>query len=941
MTPEHWSEVEEVYQSAMDQEPAARSAYLDQACEGNPQLRRDVDSLLVLNDAPLLVDQPAWQVAPELLDDVDLPPGAELGPYRIEALLGAGGMGRVYRARDPRLGRSVALKIPTVEFNERFEREARTVAALNHPNICTLYDVGPNYLVMELVEGPTLADRIKEGPLPIEEAFGIAGQIATALEVAHEQGIVHRDLKPGNIKIRPDGTVKVLDFGLAQLVEPAGSQRSAEDSPTLTLRPESRKGVILGTAAYMSPEQARGKRVDKRADIWAFGVMLYEMLTGQPLFQRETVSDILAAVITDEPVFDRFPPQVRNLLRRCLEKDPKHRLRDIGDAMPMLEGSPAMVVQPTRDTRWIWPGVAALSLIAACAVSVLYFRETPPARRELIRFQIPLPEGLTSSSRFPFAVSPDGRRLAFFAAGSDGVTRFWLRALDSLETKPVPGSETNDDSPPFWSPDSRYLVFGAGGKLKKIDLTSGAVQTLCDVPMGFGGGSWNRDGVILFGTTAAPSVLIQISAAGGVPSPVTTPSGPATRHVYPTFLPDGRHFLYLSRGNRTSSRQGAYIGSLDIRPEEQDSRRLLADETSVVYVPSPDSTAGQLLFLREGNLMAQPFDAKRLQLTGQPVVIAELETGVRMGWGAFSAVNDVLVYRSSGARQLVWFDREGTRLEIVRQNDSSATLSLSPSGGQVAVTAADSQGPNVWIRGLSINWDIQSTFGYYRGNTPIWSPDGSRIVYCKPPNELYRKAASGAGDAEPLLKVEDGSFVQPTDWSHDGQYLIYTQTGPQTKSDIWAISNPGGDPSSRKAFPVLRTDHVERAAVLSPDRGWIAYLSDQSGREEVWLASFDVPSGGTVGAHGKWRVSQEGGVSVRWPRDSKELFYTTPDGNLVAVDVGTLPAFQGAHRKLFRIGSNGWDVSPDGKRFLASVPSAKASLAPFTVALNWNAALRK
>ena len=943
MTPEHWSEVEEVYQSAMDQEPAARSAYLDQACEGNPQLRRDVDSLLVLNDSPLLVDQPAWQVAPELLDDVDLPPGAELGPYRIEALLGAGGMGRVYRARDPRLGRSVALKIPTVEFNERFEREARTVAALNHPNICTLHDVGPNYLVLELVEGPTLADRLKEGPIPAEEAFGIAGYIAAALEAAHEQGIVHRDLKPGNIKIKPDGTVKVLDFGLAKLIEPAGSERDPKHSPTLTFEQATRNGMILGTAAYMSPEQVRGKRVDKRADIWSFGVVLYEMLTGKPLFQRETVSDTLAAVITEEADLDRVPPKVRNLLRRCLAKDSKRRLRDIGDAMELLDDLPATVLRPAHGTRWIWPGIAVLSLIALVALSLIHFREKPAPPGELMRFQVPLPEGATISSRSTFAVSPDGRRLAFFAAGSDNVTRLWLRSLDSLEAKPLPGSETTATSPPFWSPDGRYIALEAGGKLRKIEIATGAIQTLCDVPKAVAGGSWNRNGVIIFGTEAVPSALMGVSAGGGVPYPITIPHGPGTRHRHPIFLPDGRHFLYL----RTGRGEGIYIGSLDARPEEQDSRSLLGNSSSAVYVASPKSETGQLLFVREDTLLAQPFDPRRLELTGEAVPIAEqVNFSGTTGWGPFSAAaNGLLVYRGSGqSRQFAWWDRQRNALDVIREFDSGEYISLSPDSTHAAVTRGKlGRQTNIWLLDLLGGGNAQITFGSGGHVTPIWSPDGAWIAFSKPPNQLYQKAASGVGDEELLVKENDTNYLRPTDWSRDGRYLLYTNVDPKTRADIWALSNLRGDPSSRKSIPVLKTANVEHFAVLSPDARWMAYLGeDESGREEVYVTSFDVPSGGTSGAGGHWRISQDGAVLVRWRRDGKELFYRRPDGDLIAVEVSTQPVFrQGTHRTLFRTASNAWDVASDGSRFLFSTPPPNEKYAPFTAVMNYTAALKR
>jgi eukaryotic-like serine/threonine-protein kinase len=550
MTPERWREVEQVYQSTMDREPRLRAAFLSEVCGSDQELRREVDSLLELNHSPVLFDAPAWQAVAELLTgSAQLTPGTQLGPYRIEAMLGACGMGTVYQSQDTRLGRSVALKISRVEFNERFEREARAVAALNHPNVCTIHDVGPNYLVMELVEGPTLSDRMKEGSIPVEEALRIARQIADALEAAHEKGIVHRDLKPGNIKIKPDGTVKVLDFGLAKLrpfdVAPG---TKPEDSPTISMAATS-AGMILGTAAYMSPEQARGKVVDKRADIWAFGVVLHEMLTGGRLFEGEDITETLALVTKGEPKWEGIPVSVQRLLKSCLQKDPKCRLRDIGDAWQLLEEAPA----PTVASRSRL-GTVALAATLALALGVLafvHFREKP-APADMVRFEIP-PPAQSSFTGYPI-VSPDGRRVAVRMRGPDGRSQLWVRFLESLESRSLPGTEDVLNAS-FWSPDSRSIGFATQTKLKKVDISGGPAQTVCDISgaaLGTGttaqfrGGAWNRDGVILFATSL--SGLWRVSEAGGTPSLVTKLSGKDFFHHGPDFLPGGRQFIYNRGG---------------------------------------------------------------------------------------------------------------------------------------------------------------------------------------------------------------------------------------------------------------------------------------------------------------------------------------------------------------------------------------------------------
>jgi serine/threonine protein kinase len=552
--------------------------------------------------------------------------GDRLGPYEILAPIGKGGMGEVYRARDTRLGREVAIKVSAEQFSERFEREARAVAALNHPNICTLHDVGPNYLVMEYIEGEP-----PKGPLPLEEALKIARQIGDALEAAHEKGIVHRDLKPGNIKIKSDGTVKVLDFGLAKF---GGTPTvRTEDSPTLSMA-ATQAGMILGTAGYMSPEQARGKEVDKRADIWAFGVVLYEMLTGDRLFEGETVSDTLAAVLRKEPDLGRVPLKAKRLVRRCLEKDPKNRLRDVADAWPLLEQGPEAESSSRSKLPWAVAGVLSIALLV---VSFVHLRETPPTPMAM-RLPVALPEFGNLSS---LALSPDGRTIVLAASPTTGQTQLYLRTLDSAELRPLSGTQAART--PFWSADGRSLGFFADGKLKIASASGGPVRALCDAGLGYGG-TWNHDGVILFGNTTTRQI-VRVSATGGACTPVLTPQG-NIYYAIPVFLPDGLHFFYVSRGGEDESQAGVYIASLD----NLAGRRVLADQSSVIFAPpNPGSKLAHLLFLRETTLMAQPFDPGTLQPTGDvfPVAPQASFSNTPPQVAAAVGANDVLVYISN------------------------------------------------------------------------------------------------------------------------------------------------------------------------------------------------------------------------------------------------------------------------------------------------------
>jgi serine/threonine protein kinase len=593
MTPEHWEQIALLHRAALQYEESRRAAFLHDACAGNEVLRREVQSLLAYEGkAENFMEVPAVQVVAKQFAEGQAAamlqkPGTKLGPYDILSPLGAGGMGEVYRARDSKLNRDVALKILPAMFTDdaermaRFRREAQVLASLNHSNIGSIYGLEESnnlrVLVLELVEGPTLADRINAGATPMEEALAIARQIAEAVAYAHEKGVTHRDLKPANIKITPEGNVKVLDFGLAKVLEGRKNLDShPSQSPTYG-NPTTLEGMILGTAAYMSPEQAKGKVVDRRADIWAFGVVLYELLTGVHLFHRDTMSDTLAAVLKEEPDWNRIPVKVQSLLRHCLEKDPKRRLRDIGDMHLLLETASACV---ETSRPWLLRGTVAVFLVALSALSLIHFREKPSASAP-VQFQI-TPSGSLLQG-LAFEISPDGRHLAFVATGSDGVARLWIRDLESLEIRALPNGYPqslhitgNVVVPPFfWSPDSRFIGFQSLGKLAKIQISGGPAQTLCDVQGTVVGGSWNRDGVIIFADSTKG--LMQVSAAGGVASPLTTinPSRKEIVNVLPSFLPDGRHFLYL-RASSISENSGVYVGSLNTKPEEQDFRRLLA-----------------------------------------------------------------------------------------------------------------------------------------------------------------------------------------------------------------------------------------------------------------------------------------------------------------------------------------------------------------------------
>jgi serine/threonine protein kinase len=866
--------------------------------------------------------------------------GTKLGPYEIVSLLGKGGMGEVYRAHDARVGREVAVKVSSERFGERFEREARAIASLNHPNICTLYDVGPNYLVMELVEGEP-----PQGPMPLDEALRIARQIASALQEAHAKSIVHRDLKPGNIRVKADGTVKVLDFGLAKMgTAPA---KPTQDSPTLSIA-ATQAGMILGTAAYMSPEQARGREADKRSDIWAFGVVLYELLTGRQLFEGETISDVLAGVLRQEPDWSPVPEKARRLVQRCLEKDPKRRLQDIGDMDLLLEPQATGVAAqpPTRSTR-IWPVAAAVLGLAAAVVSYLHFSERPP-RAEVTRFEISPPEKTSFSSSF--AISPDGRMLAFTAAGSDGRSRIWLKPMDSLEARPLNGTD-GAQNPVIWSPDNRALAFSGGtlGFLKRIDVSGGPAQTLCSVSAGAPIGAWSSSGVIIFRDIAGIS---QVQERGGACSGLTVIDSQRgeIRHTSPSFLPDGRHFLYLRVGKLEET--GVYVGSLDSKPDAQSSQRLLAGNSPATYASLPGASTGHLLFLRDGTLMAQPFNPSSLTFTGDARPVTE---GVGFASGGdlplFSvSATGTLVYRgTSGTQrlQLTWYDRKGESLGVIGDPGTYSAISLSPDGKRLAFDLPDSSANrDVWIQDLVGGTKNRFTFDLAPDFDPVWSADNKRVFFTsnrEGGGNLYQKASDLTGNDQPVLKSPDRKF--PQDVSPDGRFLMYVVISNNSQLDLWFLPLQGVAADEGKPRPFLATQFSENAARFSPDGHFVVYVSNETGKYEVYVRPF--LSDGTPG--GPQMISQGGGSQPLWR--GNEIFYIAPDSKVMAVKVTTGATFQrGQPVALFTapvFGGGGvvnvntrWDVSPDGQKFIINTIMSEGSSTPVTAILNWAESLR-
>jgi len=982
MNPERWQQVEKIYHSALDVAESDRSAFIEKVCAGDAGLRREVESLLASDaEAGGFIESPALELMAEAKTDWDISSlvGRTFGTCQILSAIGSGGMGEVYKARDTRLNRNVALKILSrqltgrTDLRQRFEREAQTLASLNHPNIASIYGLdesgGIQALVMELVEGPTLAHRMTKGPISIDEALPIARQMAEGLEYAHEKGIIHRDLKPANVKITPEGAVKLLDFGLAKALEgpptsnssPSEGPGEGENSPALGAATES--GIILGTAAYMAPEQARGMVVDKRADIWSFGVVLYEMLTGKRLFHGETTSDTMASVLKTEPDWNvlpaAVPPAIRKLLRRCLVKERRDRLQAIGDARIEIKeclsapiGAEAaglkLVTTGRRREQLAW-ALAAAFLIAAIVSAVSYLRQGRPHEPAIIAEILP-PE----NTQFNFggvaggtsvALSPDGRSLAFPAVDVSGKAMLWVRPLESLAAQPLAGTEGAID--PFWSPDSRAVGFFADGKLKTIEASGGPAVVVADAPID-GGGSWNNEGALLFVPNWGKG-LYQVAGSGGALVRVIELDPSKYSHfAWPRFLPDGKHFLY-GAGSADLKLRGTYFASLD----GKENRLLLNRASRATYA------SGFLLYLRDSTLMAQTFDLEQGKLKGDPHPVAQ-QVVESFGGGVFDASeNGALTYQQAvgrvEGRHLRWFERGGRELDLIGETGAYCDVRLSPDGRKLAFSEGD---PNseIWVNdlargvGMRLTIDPETDHG-----VPVWSPDGSRILFCmlgggKARKGIYQKPSNGAGGEELLLASETSDTpIYPTSWSSDGKFILYARGDPGSLSqgDIWVLPLAG----DRKPRLFVKTQVATYDGQFSPDARWVAYTSKESGREEVYVIPFDAsrvlnPVPGSVSRpDSRWQISPGGGRCPRWRRDGKEIFYLTPDNQIMAAEVEAKgnslearkaqPMFRAAAARFF----SPYDVTPDGKRFVINTLSN--TNAPLTLVVNWTARLGK
>jgi serine/threonine protein kinase len=903
---------------------------------------------------------------------VGLAAGTKLGPYEIQQPLGAGGMGEVYRARDTRLGRDVAIKVLPAhlssdpDLRQRMEREARAISSLNHPHICTLHDVGSqdgiDFLVMECVEGETLADLLQRGAMPLQEALKTAITIADALDKAHARGIIHRDLKPANVMLTKNGP-KLMDFGLAKPAPGSSSASGAglltPSTPTMSVAalsasasPLTQKGTVVGTFQYMAPEVLQGRESDARSDIFSFGCLLYEMFTGRRAFEGKSQFSVLGAILDKEPerisaVLPSSPPRLDETVWRCLAKNPDQRYGCMHDVRIQLEALAEAAAAPAARATSLSPSPAASRLpwaVAGIAVLVAFgagaaFLFHAPKPAPVVRSSILPPAGTSFVTMLPASgppvLSPDGTQLAFTARDDKSKVLLYVRPLTSLTAQPLAGTE--DATYPFWSPDSREIGFFVPGKLKKINASGGPPQTLCDSISGRGG-AWSQSGVIVF-TSSSNQPLQSVSAEGGTPVPASKLdlSQAENSHRWPTFLPDGKHFLYWSRTSRVGQSPVLYLGELGTLR----AKVLMKSETMALYA------SGHLLFLRDQTLMAQPFNPARFELSGEPQPMAEHVAVSGSTIRAMFSVSDTgtLIYQAgetSGGWNLMWWGRDGKPSGPLPQPDRYLFPALSPDGTRLAVEIfTGTQGiGDIWIFDLNRGTSTRLTFGPYSQGSPLWSPDGKTIFYSSGAGfpHIRAKAADGS-TPERVITEGDDTAEFPASSSPDGRYLVYERRVPKSEIGyhIWALPLSG----EGKPFPVVQSTFEERFPAVSPDGKWMAYQSNETGRWEIYVTAF--PGGGA-----KWLVSSVGGASAKWRKDSKELFYLDPSDNLVAVDVnasGGAVRLGTPHILFQAIGIQReygpYDVSADGKKFLINSGNLKEGSDPFTLVQNWPAELKK
>jgi len=889
-----------------------------------------------------------------------LSPGEQLGNYKVLSMVGKGGMGEVYLGTDTRLGRPVAIKVSSREFIERFEREAKAISSLNHPYICTLYDVGPNYLVMELVEGELLSTIIGRGPLPLDQALKYAIQVVDALAAAHAKGVIHRDLKPGNIMITRNG-VKVLDFGLAKLASDGIPNRPTDHMETVEAITKS--GSVLGTLYYMAPEQVEGKETDERSDIFSFGVVFYEMITGQRPFTGDTQAAVLASLIKDQPapmhprqpstpqaVQQMVPRALERIIRKCLEKKPDDRWQSARDLKPTLElidldaaqgsTSSASVPIPIQSPRkrGLWAAAVAVLVLGALGIYAYFNREIPVP--DPIRFTIGLPNsgGLQGAS-----VSPDGHHLAFVARGADGVTKLWIRSLSTSEAHPLDGTD-GIQGMPFWSFNSRYVAFGADGKLKTIEASGSPVQILCAVGTVVVGGFWTPDGNIVFGQDS-PSPTNRFSASDRTATEIPHPSPILAS---PSLLPDGKHFLFAGG-------DGIYIAPVEAGSGET-IRRILPDVSAIAYTPAPHMKQGYVLFVRginftslglvgEGTLMAQPFDPRTNQPVGESIPIAENVTAA----GFSVSQNGVLIHsRNSAAGNgtdrgttgiLTWLDRAGNVLSTVGDLKGYAVnITLSPDGKRVAT----SHDGDLWVFEFERGIDTRLTSEPGPEISQYWSGDGSRIVYTKVNSgSIYEKTADGAGAPVLFFSIpRELGATFTSEWTPDGRYLAIS-TGGTVNGDIQLLTAEG-TAQTRKVLPLVRTPFNERGVRFASSGRFFSYTSNESGKDEAYVRPFDAQTGTSPG--GQWMISKGGGVSPHWRYDANEMFYMTQQGAIMSVDIDMKSGFKpGTPRQLFKLPGEVryWDVARDGQKFLIPVPATARNSTPYNVIVNWTSTIVK